>query len=351
MKISLNEFDSKRIENLNVTFQNNAIVLEVLADFLNSRETSVTKAMTEEISSCYDMPFETAFAMLLASSCGLEIYENQVHKLLFNDYFLPAVKELDAKDFKDDLYLKTIKFPVKKFKNWELKFSSYEPCEAFVYDEPVLTSDFREYPQIGFFRQEFSFPAVFQDGREWMAVKPNEIFTMQLPIENAHGNVLTFGLGLGYFAFLASMKKSIKTVTVVEKNADIIELFSSEILPQFPQKEKIRIIAGDAFEFSKDLKDYDYVFSDIWHDASDGLRQYLKLKNLHSKFPDITFDYWIEKSLLSNLRYTVFDGLYKVFKNSSKAPLAQDEKIIKTYREFTDMISDKGLKNIKVNVG
>ena len=108
MKISLNEFDSKRIENLNVTFQNNAIVLEVLADFLNSRENSVTKAMTEEISSCYDMPFETAFAMLLASSCGLEIYENQVHKLLFNDYFLPAVKELDAKDFKDDLYLKTI---------------------------------------------------------------------------------------------------------------------------------------------------------------------------------------------------------------------------------------------------
>jgi len=350
MKILLNDFDSKRIETLNITIQNNAVVLDVLADFLNTKEKLITKAMTEEISNGYDMPFATAYTMLLASACGLEIYENQVHKALFNDYFMPAVKELQPQDFEDDLYLKTIKFPLKTFKNWELKFSSYEPCEAFVCDETVLTSDFREYPQIGFFRDKFSFPAVFQDGREWMAVKPNEIFTMQLPIENAHGNVLTFGLGLGYFAFLASMKKSVKKVTIVEKNADIIELFSSEILPQFPEKEKITIINDDAFSFLENLKNnsFDYVFCDIWHDTLDGLPLYLKLRKAAEKIPHANFEYWIEKNLLSSLRFNVFNRLYSIFKNPPKTT-AENEKVIKTYQEFVKMISDKELKKIKIN--
>ena len=98
MKILLNDFDSKRIETLNITIQNNAVVLDILADFLNTSEKSVTKAMTEEISEGYEMPFATAYTMLLASACGLEIYENQVHKALFNDYFMPAVKELQPQD-------------------------------------------------------------------------------------------------------------------------------------------------------------------------------------------------------------------------------------------------------------
>ncbi|MBQ3657761.1 MAG: hypothetical protein II956_13115 [Bacteroidales bacterium] len=350
MKILLDEFDSKRVETLNVTIENNAAVLEILADFLNTKEKSITTEMLNEIALEYDMPFATAFSMLLASSCGLEIYENQLHKELFNDYFLPSVKEFQAKDFSDDLYLKTIKFPLKTFKNWELKFSEYAPCEAFICDEIVVTSDFREYPQIGFFREKFSYPAVFQDGREWMAVKPNEIFTMQQPVENSFGKVLTFGLGLGYFAFLSSTKKSVKSVTIVEKNADIIELFSTEILPQFPEKEKIRIINDDAFSFAENIKegDFDYIFSDIWHDSFDGLPLYLKLRKILEKLPKTRCDYWIEKSLLSSLRYNVFSQLYKIFKNPSKTA-SENEKVIKNYQEFVKMISDKELKNIKIH--
>ena len=43
-----------------------------------------------------------------------------------------------------------------------------------------------------------------------MSLKPNEIETMEQPIENANGNILVYGLGLGYFAFMASQKNSVK---------------------------------------------------------------------------------------------------------------------------------------------
>ncbi|MBQ5404902.1 MAG: hypothetical protein IIU11_11140 [Bacteroidales bacterium] len=351
MKISLNEFDSKRLENLNVRFQNNGAAFEVVADFVNRNERFITPEMLNQIVEEYQMQPSLAYAMLLASACGLEIYDNQAHKEFFNDYFSPSVRELNVKDFSSDKYLKTIKFPKKTFKNWEFTYLNYSPCEAFVFDEPVLTSDFREYPQIGFFSENFTFPAVMQDGREWMAVKPNEIMTMQQPLENAHGKVLTLGLGLGYFAFMSSEKKSVESVTIVEKDENIIKLFSDEILPQFPEKQKITIINDDAFEYMERLlekeKHFDYIFSDIWHDTSDGLPMYLKLKRLNSKLKGVECDYWIEKSLLSSLRFTVFNQMYKIFKNPSQTS-SENEKVIKTYREFTDMISDSGLKNIKI---
>lgn len=39
-----------------------------------------------------------------------------------------------------------------------------------------------------------------EDGQEWMAIKPNEIETMRQPIARAAGQVVAFGLGMGYYA-------------------------------------------------------------------------------------------------------------------------------------------------------
>ena len=51
---------------------------------------------------------------------------------------------------------------------------------------------------------------------------------------------------------------------------------------------------------------FDYVFADLWHDASDGLEMYRKLKKYEILAPSTEFDYWIEPSLLSLLRHIVY---------------------------------------------
>ena len=118
---------------------------------------------------------------------------------------------------------------------------------------------------------------------------------MKKSISEATGNVLTYGLGLGYYAYMVSMKDNVESVTIVEKDKGIIDLFTRYILPQFKNKSKIKIINDDAFNYFKKDIYYDYVFVDIWHDPSDGIDLYLKFKNLEKD--NIKYSYWIEDTL------------------------------------------------------
>ena len=152
--------------------------------------------------------------------------------------------------------------------------------------------------QIGFFEDEFSYPAVLENGRLWMSVTPNEMETMRGPIARACGRVVTYGLGLGYFAFHVSRKLEVGEVTVVEKNPQLISLFSTHILPQFEQANKIKIVEQDALNFAATADvaaNFDYVFADLWRDVSDGLALYRQLKRLEP--PSVPVDYWIEETL------------------------------------------------------
>ncbi|MNI89136.1 hypothetical protein D3C73_1465030 [compost metagenome] len=46
---------------------------------------------------------------------------------------------------------------------------------------------------------------------------------------------------------------------------------------------------------------YDFVFTDLWHDVSDGIDLYLRMKKIAAQYPDTKFTYWIEKSILCYL--------------------------------------------------
>ena len=61
-----------------------------------------------------------------------------------------------------------------------------------------------------------------------MLITPNEIETMKKSISEATGNVLTYGLGLGYYAYMVSMKENVESVTIVEKDKEIIDLFKKK---------------------------------------------------------------------------------------------------------------------------
>ena len=165
--------------------------------------------------------------------------------------------------------------------------------DDFVYDFQ------RVIPQLGYFEEAFQYPAVYQNGRLWMSVTPNEINTMKEPISKARGKTLTFGLGLGYFAYMCAIKEDVTIVTIVEKDKSVIQLFEQNILPQFVCKDKISIICDDAFDFLDKMRDgeYYYAFVDIYHDAGDGAEIYKKFKKQQNKFKTTQFDFWIEKTI------------------------------------------------------
>ena len=160
--------------------------------------------------------------------------------------------------------------------------------------------DGRVIPQIGFFEEDYPYPAVLEGGREWMTLMPNETNTTKPALDVARGKVLTYGLGLGYFAYMASIKDEVTSVTVVERSEDAIALFKEHILPQFPDPQKVTVVHSDAFEFAEKQMEngaYDMVFTDLWHDPSDGVELYLKMKKYENKLPNAHFVYWIEKTL------------------------------------------------------
>lgn len=386
-----------------------------MSEYINETPCAITERLMKEADPSGELPEEILYAAFMAGFCGISEDDTTI-----NEYFHDAVHCLETRKYRDNPYLKNIKFPDTATRHWKFTHYSYRPYEAFICNDIDIDKNLREVPQIGFFRERFAYPAVEQDGREWMAVKPSEIETMRAPIEEATGRVVTLGLGLGYFAYMVSEKPDVTSLDIVERSEEAIALFERHILPQFPNKEKIRIIRSDAFGFlnenmwqdarqeasgqggeetPEDQREigpeddqcwrnsnegqckrnteegqcgeettedqceivpeedqcwrnsnegqgkrnteegqcwkrqnradrstqrgtetanrekmqgrYDYAFIDLWHDTADGLEMYLKAKRIENKLHtaglQTRFAYWVEKSLLSAYRWTVFE--------------------------------------------
>lgn len=283
--------------------EDNYKVFALLSNYLNHAPDLIQKEEIDEIVN-YGVSSEYAFAALLAGAFGLDIADGKDDKELYNNYFKRMIHRLDPNEYNRNPYYQNIRIPAIKIGNSELKYEKYQPFEGFVCNDIIQTDEGRQIPQIGFFETEFTFPAVLENGRIWMTITPNEIETMKEAVHHAFGNVLTFGLGLGYYAYMAAEKENVESVTVVEMNQDIIDLFKEHILPQFKHAKKIKLIKADAFEYAKEHitpGKYDFVFTDLWHDVSDGIDMYLKMKKYEKQSPETEFHYWIEKSILCYL--------------------------------------------------
>ena len=280
--------------------QYNNILFKKLSVFINHEADFIRPEFIESLCRDCDISKEEAYCFTLAASIDLDTEKNPRDAEIFEEYFPDMVHLLKNKDYENNPYLKNIKIPTKKLGKWELCYKTHVPYQAFVFDDPKITRDGKIIPQIGFFEKEFSYPAVLESGTEWMLITPNEINTMRAPISGAHGKVLTYGLGLGYFAYMVSEKESVSSVTIVERDKNAISLFRDIILPQMPRKDKINIICDDAFYFAETRladSDFDFVFADIWHDPSDGVPAYNRLKATEKYLPSADFSYWIEKTL------------------------------------------------------
>lgn len=276
------------------TVKNNGIILSLVSQFINECPDAITAGMVAETSNSCGVTKDEAMKILF-SGC-LDIYSEKELRTYVN----MGLKRLSAETYKSDEYYKSIKLCEVSTENWAITEKSYKPYEIFCCNDLQKLPDGRIIPMLGYFDEEFSYPCIMQNGREWMLITPNEIETMKKPISKAHGRVLTYGLGMGYFAFMVSNKNEVEKVTIVENDREAIGLFQEYILPQFENRNKIEIICADALFFASDMKlskdkKYDFVFADIWHDASDGLGIYEILKGLERE--DTLYSYWIEDTL------------------------------------------------------
>lgn len=267
----------------------NETILKYFSILLNDYPDYIDESLLKEVNPTGVLSNEETVRIIIAT-----LFKLDNNKEVMNKYFKYIFKELDIKDYNDNLFLKRIKLDNIKYKNWQIKNISYKPYELFVYNDLELI-DNCVIPQIGFFNTEYKYPAIYENNRIWMLITPNEINTMDAPIKESFGHVLTYGLGIGYFAYMVSLKDNVESVTIVEKDESVINLFKTIILPQFEYKDKIKIICADAIDYAKQKIKYDYVFVDIWHDPSDAVYLYKQFKLLERT--DTKYSYWIEKTI------------------------------------------------------
>lgn len=212
------------------------------------------------------------------------------------DYSKIVIKE-NIEDYINDPYYKNIKINNVNYNGWTLKYSKIKPYELIVHDD-LLLIDNNVYPNLSYFDKPFKYISVFQNNREWMTITPNEINTMKLGIERANGSVLVAGLGLGYFAYMISLKDNVDNITIVELDNNVIKLFKEVILKQFEFKLKITIINKNIYDYINevDINKYDYTYIDIYHDVSDGLEVYKRIRQ-NSKLDQNKIDFWIENTM------------------------------------------------------
>ena len=280
--------------------QNNTRLLYLLAHWLNKAPTIIQGQEVEELANSTGLSLAEAYGLLLAGVYDLDIYENPADKAFWQGWLKPMLKEEAIAAYTADPYYRQIRFPEQKRGDWLFRSQELPAYHPFVRQDMQVLRDGRVLPQVGFFPESFSYPAVLEQGREWMTLLPNETMSTLPYVEKAFGAVLTYGLGLGYFPFMTSLKPEVTSVTVVERSSTVISLFQEFLLPQFPAKEKIRLIQADALAFGEqEVKPgkFDYIFADIWHDVGDGLPLYAKFKALEKKAPDSQFGYWLQPSM------------------------------------------------------
>lgn len=307
----MTEQEKQKLRPLQAIARGNYRITRLYSAFLSRDPELVDPALFEATLRQYDADPADVYASFLSVAFGLDTESSREDADFERDWLLPSVTCLDPADYLADEYCRTVQPPRHSLGAWELKQEVYPACRGFLYDDFRVLPDRRELPRLGFFRQDFPFLAALENGNEWMTLTPVEINTSRAALAAARGRVCTYGLGLGYYAFHAAAKSTVDSVTVVERSPEVIRLFRDWLLPQFPCRDKIELVQADALEYAAaqaPREGFDTLFADIWRDASDGLALYLRLKKLEPLCPDTRFDYWLEGSLLSRLRWLVFEN-------------------------------------------
>ena len=227
---------------------------------------------------------------------------------------------IEKKDYIDNPYLKSINFKDIKLKDFSYETVTIEKGYLFNIDEiqDDKNKELNDYMILRAYKQDTDMMFLKQGKQEWMMASISEFRTNDPYAKKAHGNIITFGLGIGYFVYMASLNENVKSITVIEKSKEVIELFN-QIKDQFPNKD-INIINGDAFDYFNEqyLKQFDYIYVDIYQNNIDGRNMIEKLLEQYLP-PYDKCNFWIENSCLSIVKSLIFIYYYEqVYKTKIK---------------------------------
>ena len=285
MKINFNKEDLKKFNKLVETKEINMAVASMFMDYntyIDVVDEKEMKRSKNEVET-YLNTFLDFFSISRRLKENREIIEKSIR---------PSIKKMDSTIIKNDPYYKTINIDSIQDEEYFLGNIKYYAYQSFAYDDVIVKEDdyYREISQIGYFDHEVPFLTISKDNVIWMSITPNETWTILPAIERSFGKVITFGMGLGYYPFMCSLKENVESITIIEFDKNIIDLFTKHLLPLFPNKDKIKIVHADAFKYCKENNInelFDFAYMDIWHGAEDGLPFYIHFKkfeeHLHCK--------------------------------------------------------------------
>ena len=227
---------------------------------------------------------------------------------------------IEKKDYINNPYLQNINFKDVKLKDFSYETVTIEKGYLFNIDEiqDDKNKELNDYMILRAYKQDTDMMFLKQGKQEWMMASISEFKTNDPYAKKAHGNIITFGLGIGYFIYMASLNENVKSITVIEKSKEVIELFN-QIKDQFPNKD-INIINGDAFDYFNEqyLKQFDYIYVDIYQNNIDGRTMIEKLLEQYLP-PYDKCNFWIENSCLSIVKSLIFIYYYEqVYKTKIK---------------------------------
>lgn len=309
MKLLLNDFEKQLLNEYIETKYVNINIVDILQECFNLGKIKIDSNYIEQ---GYDEKTSLVLTLMDYLQIDMEDEENQelIQKFLINN-----IKKQDTNTYLSDEYCQKVKPIPYENNKYQLKYLFYSPYQIFPLDEIVVNDDFSEYSQIGYFERPFKYLAILKNNVIWMSLNPNEINTMKPYINNARGNVLVGGLGLGYVAFQMSLKSNVSHITIIEKDPEVIKIFKNHIFDFFPNKNKIEIVQDDFIKYMKthrNLQEFDYIFADLWHTPEDGLPLFDKIIKI-SKLKNVKVDCWLNKSMISYVRrclLSVFEEYY-----------------------------------------
>ena len=249
---------------------------------------------------------------------------------------------IEKKDYINNPYLQNINFKDVKLKDFSYETVTIEKGYLFNIDEiqDDKNKELNDYMILRAYKQDTDMMFLKQGKQEWMMASISEFRTNDPYAKKAHGNIITFGLGIGYFIYMASLNENVKSITVIEKSKEVIELFN-QIKDQFPNKD-INIINGDAFDYFNQqyLKQFDYIYVDIYQNNVDGRIMIEKLLEQYLP-PYDKCNFWIENSCLSIVKSLIFIYYYEqVYKTKIKIE-KNNIKLMNKVRHYLDNLDLK----------
>lgn len=341
MEIKLNKVDNEKLNKLLEVNDNNLNLSDLLTFYFENLARGINKKDIEAITKLNHFSKKDGFFYLLLNILNLDSQDRDT-LLLAKSYLYQNIYQLNINRYQNNPYLRKIAFNKASNKEIKLINDCYLPYEGFPLFDVFVEEDnyFKENYSIGFFEEKYNFQAITHSNTTWMSIIPNEIETMKDDIEIVKGNVLVYGLGLGYFAYMVSLKSDVNKITIVEKDSKIIDLFNRIILPQFENKNKIILVNEDAFSFEKNCKEqFDYAYVDLYHGSNDGIEIYLKFKQLELRSQN--YLYWLENSLINVIRRNLITIIFEHVNNMNCSYTASSNFNDQIINNLYDIIKDK----------